>query len=119
MPNRFELWIEGKPHPKERPRLKRGRRAVAYTPQKSVDAEDAIAEAYQDAGGVAWDGPVKVIAEFYPEGQYVVIERAEHGSSLRGDIDNYVKTLLDGLQKGGAFNDTRVVEVWAAKHPAD
>lgn len=95
------------------------RRKAAYTPKATHDAEDRIAEAYRKAGGPNWPGPVRVIAEFYPDGQNVAIERAEHTSSLRGDIDNYVKTLLDGLQKGGAFNDTRVVEVWAEKHTAD
>ena len=101
------------PKPKQRPRMsKKSRRA--YTPQATKDYEDAVAS--------YWDGdkfttPVSVDVTFSKTGMDVTVQDATEGSlSLRADIDNYIKALLDGLQKGGAFdNDRLVVEIKAVK----
>jgi Holliday junction resolvase RusA-like endonuclease len=91
---------------------KRSRRA--YTPQETKDYEDALAS-YWD--GPTFTGPVQVDVTFAKEGMDVTVQDATDGSmSLRADIDNYIKSLLDGLQKGGAFpNDRQVVSVSAVK----
>jgi len=102
-----------RPKPKQRPRMsKRSRRA--YTPQETKDYEDAIA-GYWD--GPEFTGPVHLNITFAKEGIDVTVEDATDGSmSLRADIDNYIKSLLDGLQKGGAFpNDRQVVSLKAVK----
>jgi Holliday junction resolvase RusA-like endonuclease len=91
---------------------KRSRRA--YTPQQTKDYEDEIASHWD---GPEFTGPVHVDMKFSKDGIHVTVSDALEGSlSLRADIDNYVKSLLDGLQKGGAFpNDRQVVSIKAVK----
>lgn len=109
----IRFWVPGRPKPKERPRLGRGRRV--FTPQATLDAEAMIAGYWKKYGDGEVEGPVSVIVDYFEDGQWITVKPAGWTSKLRGDIDNYVKTTLDGLQSGGAFNDVKVVEVWAAK----
>lgn len=105
--------IPVRPKPKQRPRMsKRSRRA--YTPQETKDYEDLIASHWD---GETFTTPVHVDMRFTKEGITVTVETATDGSmSLRADLDNYIKSLLDGLQKGGAFaNDRQVVSLSAVK----
>jgi Holliday junction resolvase RusA-like endonuclease len=39
----------------------------------------------------------------------------EHESSLRGDIDNYVKTILDGLNEVAWEDDRQVLKLTVVK----
>lgn len=85
-----------------------------YTAAKTIQAEKDIA--------AAWDGPifegelaVHIVVD--KEGAAVIVERVdiESKSSLRGDIDNYVKTILDGLNGVAWKDDSQVVKVTAVK----
>lgn len=111
----YTFAVEGRPVPKGRPRL--GQRGRVYTPQPTLDAEAAIAEAYR---GPTFEGPVAVSIDYEADRQVITISRSTFTSSLRGDLDNYIKTTLDGLQKSGAFeNDRAVMELWVAKNNAN
>jgi Holliday junction resolvase RusA-like endonuclease len=110
------IYIDGKPHPKERPRVvtTKSGRAVAYTPQKTVAAEKKIKE--------AWDGPkfsgevcVHIVVD--TEGTAVIVERLDLDtkSKLRGDLDNYVKTILDALNGVAWDDDSQVVKIIGIK----
>jgi Holliday junction resolvase RusA-like endonuclease len=101
-----------KPKPKQRPRMsKKSRRA--YTPQETKDYEAAVAECWD---GPLFEGPVHVDIQFRKDSIDVTVSDEEFKSPLRADIDNLVKSLLDGLQIGGAFaNDRQVVSLKAVK----
>lgn len=83
------------PIPKGRPR--KGRNGSFYTPKSTLDFEDRSRTWWQ---GPRFDGPVAATIVL---GQYgfdvTVTEIVDAGVyKLRGDIDNYVKAILDGLQ---------------------
>jgi len=115
-----DLWVPGRPKPAERPRL--GRRRKAYTPQATIDAELTVATHYQHnyKGTPPYIGPLYLVVDYNVHGQRIQLLPAPHTSSLRGDIDNYIKTTMDGLQKGQAFaNDSQVIGVYAEKWSDD
>lgn len=88
----------GDPVPKARPRLGRG--GNVYTPKSTLEAESNLGWAFRKANK-AWT--------YGPKARYgVVIEFGVSGQ--HGDIDNLVKTVLDGLN-GVAWADDR--QVWA------
>lgn len=100
------------PRTKARPRL--GRRNRAYTPAATVAAEHTVADAFQ--GVDPFDGPVAVKVRYFKDRQVVTIMETDSSSKLRGDIDNYEKLTLDGLQRSGVLpNDRQVVRLTATK----
>lgn len=101
------LTIPVRPKPKGRPRFARGR---AYTPKDTVEFERLVAAAWVASGGPCFAGPVEVTASFTIDGIEVTIRELEPEtkSPLRGDLDNYLKAVMDGLN-GIAFGDDRQV----------
>jgi len=86
----------GTPVPKGRPRLGKGR---VYTPSRTRAWETELGLRWRSAfrnEGRFDEGPVSVSLVFYVEGK-------------RGDLDNYVKAVLDGLN-GIAWRDDSQVE---------
>ena len=112
-----DQWVPGLPKPAERPRMTR--RGKAYTPQATIDAENEVARRYKLMRyETPMIGPISLVVDYSPDGTRITMtEWPDHATSpLRGDVDNYLKTTMDGLQKGGAFlNDKQVVSVWARK----
>jgi Holliday junction resolvase RusA-like endonuclease len=91
---------QGKPQVKQRPRM--SRRGKAYTPIKTHLAENVIRDGWK---GPKFEGPVYMTAIFTSTGTTVTVGIADsEGSKLRGDIDNYVKLIMDGLN-GVAYDD--------------
>ena len=84
------LVIEGEPVPKARPRL--GANGNIYTPKETKDYEDIV----------AWHA--KKLPRYKGN---LLLEVAFFCSSRRKtpDLDNLLKSLIDGLQKGGAIKD--------------
>lgn len=81
------LWaqrVEGEPVAKARARIARRR---AYTPQRTLDAEEAIASAFREARAWRFPSNVAVAVVFYRSNNHVV------------DTDNLLKTVLDGITK--------------------
>lgn len=112
-----DLWIPGKPRPKGRPRLGRGRKV--FTPRETLEEEDRI-EAFVNASDhlAVRDGyNVAISIDYSDEGQWLLVEEvADWKSSLQGDIDNYVKLTIDALQKTDLFKDDRqVMQLHASK----
>jgi Holliday junction resolvase RusA-like endonuclease len=97
------------PVPKARARItRRGR----FTPgkvkafEKRVGAEALGDMAHRSIQAQAFDGPVNVQATF-------------HLKTSSGDLDNYVKALLDGMNGLVFDDDTQVVHLVVAKRPID
>jgi crossover junction endodeoxyribonuclease RusA len=97
---------ERKPKSKERPRSRgKGR---PFTPKATLEYEADVAASYD---GPKFEGPVKMHLVFYKDQTMVTLEELdEEPTKLRGDIDNYVKSVLDGLN-GVAYDDDRQVTV--------
>jgi Holliday junction resolvase RusA-like endonuclease len=96
----FSIRIEGEPIAKARARVTRHR---AYTPQRTLDAEADIASAVLAGTVPRFDGNVAVAAIFYRSNRH------------RIDVDNLMKTVLDGITKSGAVwhDDSHVTAIAA------
>lgn len=93
------------PKVKARPRMTRSGRA--YTPEATLEFERKVREAY---AGPLFEGPVSVTIILEKESFEIRISGYDQDapSKLRGDIDNYAKAVLDGLNKT-AFDDDKYV----------
>ena len=84
-----------------------------FTPQRTLDAEAAIAAAWD---GPKFDGPLKLHVTFRKDEMVVTVEKYPDGASpLRGDVDNYLKTVMDGLNGIAWEDDKQVFAVVAEK----
>lgn len=108
----YTFTHEGKPKVKERPRSgPNGGRL--YTPPSTLAAQAELAASYD---GPVFEGPIEVIMTFHPVATMVTIrERTEPKSPLRGDVDNYGKLVMDGLEGVAYPNDRQVMAIVAAK----
>lgn len=113
-PDEYTFVVQGRPVPKGRPRMTR--RGRVYTPKESIEAEKEIAEIIGEDAPV-FPGPVSVTMTFSTESTTVTVKSLEDSSSsLRGDLDNYIKLLLDGIQRSPLIeNDRQVLHVDAVK----
>ena len=112
------LKVNIKPHPKVRPRFYKG---VAYNPKSNKDYEELISSSYLIQGNKYFEEnfiKIKMLFEFEVPKSYNQKKRSE---ALRGslrpsknDLDNLVKSVLDGLN-GVAFKDDRQVYIIEAE----
>jgi crossover junction endodeoxyribonuclease RusA len=94
-----------KAHPKQRPR--RSKTGVIYTPKESKQAEMLLRAQWRMA---PIEGPLHVKLVMDDESVSVQITpRDAAESKMRGDIDNYAKTVLDALN-GIAWEDDRQIK---------
>lgn len=107
--------IPDRPIPKGRPRFKAlaGGKVVTFTPKATQEAELYVARCYQ--GGPLFDGPIGMRMEFCPRNTIVAIWPVAEASPLKGDIDNYAKLILDGLEGVAYLNDRQVMSMSATK----
>ena len=114
-----------RPVTKGRPRLSRrkiaGKRRV-YTPHNTVVFEKAIRDAWEEQhkDEAPLTGPVSmtvVIGSDWVEVRIEELVESHRPRYVQGDIDNYVKSISDGLN-GVAYKDDKQVhhlEVWFEK----
>lgn len=96
--NEIVFTVYGKPIAKERPRLGRG---GTYTPTKTKDYEKLVLKASQTAmHGIE---PLTGLLQLS-----VAIFRAD---GIRADIDNILKSILDGMAGAVYINDSQVAEL--------
>ena len=95
--------VDGEPTPKARPRTITTSKGDVrtYTPKTTRSAEQVIGESAKNGlhrlGDFPVDTPVKLVVDVYVE------------KKGRGDLDNYVKTVMDALN-GVIWKDDRQVE---------
>lgn len=107
----ISFFVPGPPVPKARPRL--GKRFV-YTPAATSAYEQRIAAAAAKAMGRSkpTDRAVNVVAGFV----LPPLKRdCPEFATARGDIDNYAKAVLDGLNGVVYADDKQVVFLGASK----
>lgn len=107
----YTLEIDVRPFPKERPRLCRNR--LVYTPKKTADYEKLIAYEWKKKyKNLILKGAVKLDLVF-------VFKKAKSCKKTfhtqRPDIDNLLKSVLDGLNKVAFVDDCQVVELNSKK----
>ena len=113
--------VEGDPVGKQRPRFSRGR---TYTPKKTVDYEKQIADKARSAMGSS--EPLKTALEAFiyvrlPVPKSYPKKRAEaclSGSEWpckKPDLDNIVKSYMDGMNGIVYVDDSQVVEIHTTK----
>ena len=108
------VWIPGRPKPKERPRFSKN--GHSYTPAATQSYESMVRQAWTDGGGeLIEDDPCLIVMRFTVDGCMVTVEEVKWQSKMRGDIDNYGKSIMDGLQGVAYVNDKQVVSMTAEK----
>jgi Holliday junction resolvase RusA-like endonuclease len=96
--NAVTLEILGPPVAWQRPQ--RGLGGQFFTPKRTLDYEGQVAWAARAKRVRFGAAPVEARIELWTT------------SVLRGDLDNYTKAILDGLQKGEAFaDDSQVISL--------
>lgn len=84
-----------------------GKHGGMYTPRTTVSYENAIALSARAAGWKFGTARLAVTIRFY----------CTKSEGRMPDLDNLIKAILDGLQRGNAFkNDRQVNEIHAWRH---
>jgi Holliday junction resolvase RusA-like endonuclease len=119
----MNLTLPWKPHAKQRPRVTRT--GQAYTPAATRGAEKAILDAFvnasiEDSGAEGYppiEGPVRVTILLADD--HFVLDVEPHTEptqrKLRGDVDNYAKTILDALNGHAWVDDKQIVFLTVVK----
>ena len=107
----ISFTVPGEPVPKARPRVVRGHgQKRGYTPERTAVAETAVGWRFRQAvkgHGVDADSSFGVIAVFCRQ------------TRIRCDVDNLLKTVLDGLNGVAWRDDWQVVDVAGRKRLVD
>lgn len=100
MSSRLEFLVPGAPVPKQRPRLFHNR---VITPRKTAAYEGLVARCAELAGAKPVKGPVVLRCCFYLPDRRV------------RDLDNLVKSVLDGLNEVAFVDDSQIERIEAEK----
>lgn len=122
VPVRVQFVIPGRPVGKERPRVVRhGSRTITYTPMKSAGYERLVGELARMRCRAPLEGPVKVsiVIEVAVPVSWPRAKREERLAARwaegRPDVDNVVKSILDGMNGVVFRDDSQVVAVSAER----
>ena len=117
---KVKFTVPGPAKAKERPRVGKGGRI--YTPNGTHKYEKLVKNTYQEKGIYYFDGEyisVKIIFWFEIPKSY---NKAKHQAAAEGfirpsraDIDNYIKSVLDGLNKVAYADDRYIYKIEAEK----
>lgn len=103
----YTLEIDVRPFPKERPRLCRNR--LVYTPKKTADYEKLIAYEWKKKyKNLILKGALKIDLLFCFK-KAKTCKKKYH--TQRPDIDNLIKSVLDGLNETAFLDDSQIVKL--------
>jgi len=91
--------IPGRPVPKQRPRL--GKQGQIYTPRETKAYEQTVSRVGRQVFKNPYDGPVILQVKVYL-------------TAARGDLDNYIKSIQDGLNHVAWRDDRQVTRLQAS-----
>ena len=100
--------IPGKPQAKQRPRHGKG---FTYTPKETVQFENWVRLCFRQAKQEKLDGALSAEIVFI----YKKPKTSKKDYPARSDIDNCIKSVIDGLQGLAFDNDNQIVEIHATK----
>ena len=105
--NGHAVWIGVQPRVKGRPRL--GARGRVYTPKRTLIYEEAVASHWD---GPRLEGPVAVTIMLHRNYSHVSVKPTVDASCyMPGDIDNYAKSILDGLNGVAYLDDAQIMRL--------
>lgn len=112
----ISFTIPGEPRGKGRPRFARqGAFVRTYTPEETASYENLVKVMYLNTGGAKHAGPMRVSMTFYfpipqskPKKTREQMANGRIRPTIKRDIDNCIKAVLDGLN-GVAFDDDKQV----------
>lgn len=116
--------VDGTPVGKQRARFRKaGAYVQAYTPAKTKAFEERVKWAFLNAGGVLCDMKpvsVSILAVIQPPTSWSKKKKMSASSgeikpTVRPDLDNYIKSVLDGLNGVAYTDDKQVCEIVARK----
>jgi len=111
------LVIPGEPVAKARPRVNK-KTGIVYTPQRTKSFETLIREIAYEKFKEPYDGPVSLSISFYfsrPKSKtYKRKKNLLEFKTTRPDLDNLIKSTIDGLN-GIAFKDDSQIVMLTAK----
>jgi Holliday junction resolvase RusA-like endonuclease len=110
-PDLRDATLNWTPRAKQRPRTTiRNGKAVTFTPKETRDAEAALATQWPHP---PFDGPIDVRVIMNDTTIRLEVSGAPDRTSkkLRGDIDNYAKTILDALNGVAWVDDKQIVRL--------
>ena len=115
------FFIPGPPRGKGRPRhTSRGGYHRTYTDAKTKAYERQVKESYEEAGGQMMTGPlsITILAEFEIPKSYTKRQKRElpgKPHTHKPDLDNVIKSILDGLNGAAYEDDSTISEIRAGK----
>jgi crossover junction endodeoxyribonuclease RusA len=92
-------------------RARKGKNGNFYTPKKLSDYQEAVGWTAkeqmmrQEVTAFEKDVPLSIVIAFVKKGKL----------TGKGDIDNYVKAVLDSLNGVAYYDDSQIVKLFAAK----
>jgi Holliday junction resolvase RusA-like endonuclease len=109
----LSVTIPGPPHGKGRPRVVDG---VAHTPKATKDWERHACSCFANAwGGMPHPGPLRVVVRSVKARRKTDPKTGGRFlSTVKPDLDNVVKAVLDAMERAGLFTGDQVVAMISA-----
>jgi len=101
MQNTYEFFIGGRPRPKQRAKYS-AKTGKFYTPKETLVYENYVKEITKEHIPLPLVGAIKVEMTMY----HCI-------STKKPDIDNVIKSVLDGMTGAAYVDDSQVMEVYA------